>query len=239
MPRILALDTATNCCSVALRIGATVLTRETLTDRGHGQLLLPMIDALLAEAGASLRSLDAIAFGRGPGAFTGVRLAASVTQGLAFAADLPVLPVSDLRAVALRAAREAQRQGVAFDELLACQDARMREVYCGRFVPDTQRLVRSVDAECVQPPGQLALPAASVGVVGAGSGLHEYAGPLAALIALLRLSLPQAGPRALDIVELGCADFALEGGLPADAAQPVYLRDDVAQPARAAMPAMH
>jgi tRNA threonylcarbamoyladenosine biosynthesis protein TsaB len=239
MLKILALDTATSCCSAALRIGSAVLAREALTDRGHGQLILPMIDALLAEAGASLRSLDAIAFGRGPGAFTGLRLAASVTQGLAFAADRPVLPVSDLRAVALRAAQEAARRDVAFDELLACQDARMREVYCGRFVLDPQRLVRGVADERVLPPAELALPGAAVRVVGAGSGLHEYAGQLAALIAQLRLSLPQAGPRALEIVALGCADFDLDGGLPAEAAQPVYLRDDVAQPARSAAPAMN
>ena len=105
--KILALDTASAQCSVALLLDDELLARSVATARDHAQLLLPMIDALLAEAGTGLRQLDGIAFGRGPGSFTGVRVAASVTQGLALGAGLPIRPVSDLRALAEQARRRA------------------------------------------------------------------------------------------------------------------------------------
>ncbi|HEV7432434.1 MAG TPA: tRNA (adenosine(37)-N6)-threonylcarbamoyltransferase complex dimerization subunit type 1 TsaB, partial [Steroidobacteraceae bacterium] len=98
--RLLALDTASEWCSVALWQDGEIACRESMAERGHGGQVLTMIDALLAEADIVLGALDAVAFGRGPGAFTGLRLAASVTQGLAFSAGLPVIPVSDLRAIA-------------------------------------------------------------------------------------------------------------------------------------------
>ena len=100
--RILALDAATESCSAALWLDGALQVREARAERGHGAHVLQLIDALLADAGVALGTLDALAFGRGPGAFTGVRLAASITQGLAYSSGLPVLPVSDLRAVAQR-----------------------------------------------------------------------------------------------------------------------------------------
>ncbi len=121
--RILALDTATEACSAALLLHGEVLERYEVLGRGHAERLLPMVQEVLAEGGVALAALDAVAFGRGPGAFTGLRIAAGVTQGLAFGAGLPVVPVSDLAALAARAAVHHGRRHV-----LACLDARMGQV---------------------------------------------------------------------------------------------------------------
>ncbi|MCS6947185.1 MAG: tRNA (adenosine(37)-N6)-threonylcarbamoyltransferase complex dimerization subunit type 1 TsaB, partial [Steroidobacteraceae bacterium] len=127
--KLLAFDTATEKGSAALWIDGALRFESFQPGADHAAMLLPAIDRLLAQAGCGLRQLDALAFGRGPGAFTGVRLAASVAQGLAFAADLPVLPVSDLAALALAGFEHTPRAQAA----LVCMDARMGEVYCAAF----------------------------------------------------------------------------------------------------------
>lgn len=153
--RILALDTATEACSAALLIdGQIVAAREAEFERGHAEHILPMVDAVLAEGGVALAAVDAVAFGRGPGGFTGVRLAASVTQGLAFAADRRVVPISDLAAVAQRALDLEPTLG----RVLVCNDARMQEVYWGCFERDRQGLATLVGAEHVTAPGTVELP---------------------------------------------------------------------------------
>ena len=240
--RILALDTASRLCSAALWIDGDVATRELTTARDHARQILPMVQSLLAEAGIALAAVDAVAFGRGPGSFTGLRIAASVTQGLAFGADLPVLPVSDLRALAQQAlmqhALAADRSAAAPTGILACLDARMNEVYAALFSMPPSGLVADALSEQVLSPAALVdLSQASGGDraawIAAGKGLSAYAAELAPLGLLAGRIWPDAEPRARDVAILGAADFMDGGALPAEAAVPVYLRDQVAQPSRA------
>lgn len=223
MTRILALDTATEACSVALLDGDTLYARYRVAPREHAQLVLSLVAEVLAEAGLALADMDALAFGRGPGGFTGVRIATSVVQGLAFAVARPVVPVSTLRALAQGQVRECHAEAVA-----AAIDARMGEVYFGLYVRDGQGLMRLVGEERVCVPEQV--PAAPEGpaLVGAGSGWQAYG---EALGAALPKAVPVAGeryPDARDIAQLAAADFAAGLAVPAEQAQPVYLRDQVA-----------
>ncbi len=176
--KILALDTATENCSAALLIDGRVLTREVELERGHAELILPMADELLAEAGVTLRSLDAIAFGRGPGSFTGVRMAATVTQGLAFGADLGVVPVSDLKAVAQR----AFAQDATIVRVLVCNDARMSEVYWACFERGPDGLATPKGDEHVGKPLTVALPQDWPDATGVGRGFTAYAADLRAAV---------------------------------------------------------
>ncbi|HEY2808273.1 MAG TPA: tRNA (adenosine(37)-N6)-threonylcarbamoyltransferase complex dimerization subunit type 1 TsaB [Steroidobacteraceae bacterium] len=227
--KILALDTATENCSAALLVDGEVTDQEALLQRAAAERILPMVDELLRSAGVSLAQLDAIAFGRGPGGFTGVRLAASITQGLAYAAGVPVVPVSDLRALAQRALAAG---GAA--RVLACADARMSEVYWGSFAADASGEAQLLGTERLGKPDAVQLPApwqAAAEVAGAGSGFaaHPQLGA--------RLGLPVHSiradllPRALEIVRLAVAEVRAGRVLPAELAIPVYLRDDVARPA--------
>jgi tRNA threonylcarbamoyladenosine biosynthesis protein TsaB len=225
--KLLALDTATELCSAALWLDGALIAREASRERGHSELILPMIESLLAEAGVDLARLDAIAFGRGPGAFTGVRLAAGIAQGLAFAVQLPLLPISDLRALAAQALALAGAPRRA----LICQDARMDEVYWGCFERSGDALC-VLAAEAVAAPGQVALPPRWHGtqVLGAGSGFGAYAAQLAALASGLVAVHSELRPRAREIALLAVQD-GLASAVPAEQAQPVYLRDHVARPA--------
>jgi tRNA threonylcarbamoyladenosine biosynthesis protein TsaB len=221
--KLLALDTATELCSAALWIEGSVSCLEEARPRGHGELILPMIQRLLSEAGMRLSQLDAIAFGRGPGAFTGVRLAVSVAQGLGFSAGLPLIPVSDLRAIAAR----AMQLPPAPTRVLVCQDARMDEVYWACF--ERSALLASVlGMEAVAAPSAVVLPPSwsTAPVAGAGSGFIAYASSLAACARSLTAVFDRLPPRAREIAELAAAD-GLGRAVPPDRAQPVYLRDEV------------
>ena len=227
--RILALDTATENCSVALLIGRRLIAREQLLAHGHAEHILPMADELLREAGVSLGELSAIAFGRGPGSFTGVRLAASVTQGLAFGAGLPVVPISDLRALA----QQVMELDAAVTRVLVCNDARMHEVYWGCFErPVPGGLAAAVQDEQVGKPAAVTLPASWSGthraVQAAGSGFAAYPELRSALAAHLERVHDGLLPRAAEIARLAGPEVASGHVLPAEQALPVYLRDDVA-----------
>jgi tRNA threonylcarbamoyladenosine biosynthesis protein TsaB len=225
--RILALDTATENCSAALYLDGRLAVRERLAERSHGAVILTMIDEVLVEAGVTLSGVDAIAFGRGPGSFTGVRLAASVTQGLAYGAGAPVVPVSDLRALAYRAFEAhagAQR-------VLVCNDARMREVYWACFSRSAQDPALPLASERVSDPGEVVLPpdwTCDAGLLGAGTGFAAYP-QLMGLIPGGPAALAVLYPRAAEIALLAVAEVAAGRVLDPEMALPVYLRDNVVQ----------
>jgi tRNA threonylcarbamoyladenosine biosynthesis protein TsaB len=242
--RILAIDTATASCSAALLIDERVLTREGLLDRGHAEHILPMVDELLVEAAVGLTDLSAIAFGRGPGAFTGVRLAASVTQGLAYGAGIPVVPISDLRAIA----EAVLRNDTSLAHVLVCTDARMREVYWACFDRGCEGHAVAVGEERVGRPADIALPeqwthqakAQAEGapsgssvlagrIAAAGSGFAAFPELRAAVAERVAIVLENVGPHAREIATLAAAEVLGGRAVPAEQALPHYLRDDVTQ----------
>jgi len=216
--KLLALDTATEVCTVALSLDGEVLER---TEPGgqHAERILPMVDALLAEAGLVLSQLDALAFGRGPGSFTGLRIGAGVAQGLAFGADLPVVPVSSLAALA---------QGQNAVRVLAAFDARMQQVYWGAYVRNAQGIAEVQGIEGVYAPQEIPVPIGE-NWHGAGPGWDAYHQRLQQQLGP-RLAgwQPHCLPQARHVAVLGAAGYRSGMAIAAEAALPVYIRDDVA-----------
>jgi tRNA threonylcarbamoyladenosine biosynthesis protein TsaB len=224
--KILALDTATEACSVSLGIGERCIERYVELERGHAEQLLPMVDAVLAEGGIGLRSLDAIAFGRGPGGFTGVRLAASVAQGLAFGADVGVVPISDLAAVAQRVVQ--LHPGVR--RVLVANDARMREVYWAAFEVDALGILTSRGPEHVSAAADVILPSESAGVwAAAGRGLKAWPDLAERCHAAGAALYAELLPRATEVLALARPAVAACQILDPAQALPVYVRDRVAE----------
>ncbi len=221
--KLLAIDTCTEACSAALYLDGDVLERYELAPRRHAELLLPMVEGLLAEAGLKLNGLDGLAFGRGPGAFTGVRIGVGIAQGLAYGAELPVLPVSTLAALAQQAARTTEH--AAF---LAAIDARMEEVYFAPYRLGDDGLVIACGEERVCAPADVGWPQEGEWF-GIGSGWQAHAEALAGAGNGVIGWQGEAYPRAHDIALLGAAQLARGEGLPAEQALPVYLRDNVAK----------
>lgn len=216
--KILALDTATEACAVAVTIDGDS-TERLVMGRQHAERILELIDELLAEAGLRPTELDAIAFGRGPGMFTGLRIGAGVTQGIAFAADLPVVPVSTLLALA---------QGQTADRILAALDARMGQVYWGCYERGDDGFMVPVTDERVEAPEILVPPDGSW--AGAGSGWDQYAAELLPrLQSRIASWQAQAFPSAVDVARLGERDAIQGKAISAELALPVYVRDDVAK----------
>ena len=218
--KLLAIDTSTEACSAALGIDGEVRFRYEFAPRRHAELILPMVDQLLAEAQLQLGQLDALAFGRGPGAFTGVRIATGVIQGLALAADLAVVPVSTLAALAQGAASDASR-------IISAIDARMGEIYWGCYLVSADGMVDPVGSEQISAPDTLTAPEGDVWY-GVGSGWHSYHETLCQ-----RLGAHQIGydgeryPHARDIIPLATREYGLGKSVAAEAALPVYLRNKV------------
>lgn len=223
MPLILALDSSTDACSVALYDHGKLTALFELAAKSHTQRLLPMVDELLVSNGHSLGDLDAIAFGRGPGSFTGLRICMGIVQGLAFGAQLPVIPVSTLEAMALGFYRA--NPSITLPVLVAL-DARMNEVYCGVFVPDGQR-VKSLAEEMVIKPELLVdnaiLSQRTTGFIGVGPGWHYPAMQQLAPDSIVIDTHPRAEDMALIAADLWAENKAIN----ILDAQPVYLRDSV------------
>ncbi|UTV28531.1 tRNA (adenosine(37)-N6)-threonylcarbamoyltransferase complex dimerization subunit type 1 TsaB [Photobacterium atrarenae] len=221
--KILAVDTATENCSVALMVGNAVISRCEYAPREHTTKILPMVDAVLAEGGVKLNQLDALAFGRGPGSFTGVRIGIGIAQGLAFGADLPMLGISTLAAMAQGTYRIHQSE-----QVLAAIDARMGEVYWGQYQRHADGDWQVLGRERVIQPASLSeqLTETQGLWLTAGTGWEAYVEQLAAL-PLERQSGEVLYPDAQDMVHL--APFALARGeaVAAEHASPVYLRDTV------------
>jgi len=221
--KLLAIDTATEACSAALYVDGKVLSEYKLAPREHTQLILPMVDRLLLQADLKINQLDALSFARGPGAFTGVRIAAGVIQGLSYVDDLPVVPVSTLAAMAAGIYYQHGHQHV-----LSAIDARMGEVYWGAYQVQ-QDSIQLIDEEVVCSVENLQLPAKQDWVA-AGTGWSAYQQEFEK-----KITIPQAHifddclPSAEVIVKLAAQDYALGKQMSAHQAQPIYLRDNVAK----------
>lgn len=224
--KLLAIDTATEACSAALSIDGELLERFELAPRSHTRLILPMIDSLLAEAGLARQAIDGLAFGRGPGSFTGVRIAAGVIQGIALGLDLPVAPVSTLAALAQDYFGRTTPTDVAFSAM----DARMGEVFWGVYRRSSEGFAELLGRESVGPADAVVFP--DVRGAGIGTGWRVYHEILSE-----RLKGRVSGwetdnlPRAGAIAVLGVRDFAAGLQVPVERAMPVYLRDKVAKKA--------
>jgi tRNA threonylcarbamoyladenosine biosynthesis protein TsaB len=220
--RILAIETSTHYGSVALSCGDVILYREVEMPRQHSVWILPAIEALLAEADLKKTQLNAISFGRGPGSFTGIRLATSIAQVTALAWDIPVIPVSTLQTLAQQALREHQ-----CDQVLAALDARLCQVYWGCYQRDPQTdLMRRWGEELLDDPQRIQWPAElPIPWKGIGSGWENYP-------EYLRGEWIAGGyPKAYDTVIIARDEYRQGHVVSALEVQPLYLRNQVAHAA--------
>jgi len=220
---LLAIETSSEACSVALNVDGRAEELFEHAPLRHAELLLPAISRLLAEASMPIASLDAIAFGQGPGSFTSLRIGIGVVQGLAWAADLPVVPCSSLAAVAQSA---FDRVGGAVGDVCVAVDARMQEVFSGWFEHAPDGLARPVGGERVGAPSTVAR-ATSRPFVAAGNGFARFE-ELRCLGEAAEDCLPDLWPRASMVAKLALGWLQHHQALPAAQAQPVYIRNDVA-----------
>jgi len=215
---ILALDASTENCSAAVWRDGTVFDRSARAGQAHSEMLIVMVDAVLAEAGITLPRVSGIAFGAGPGSFTGLRVACSVAQGLAFASDIPLAGIGTLQAMAA---------GCSADAVVCCLDARMGEVYHAAYRREGGVFAEVSAPRVCAPAAVPELPPGRWTACGSGFAAHgdvlrrRYAAQLETVIDGL-------APQARDIARLAAPVFAAGGGISADAAAPIYIRDRVA-----------
>ncbi len=216
--RILAVDTATEACSAALLCGGEIIERYRLDPRGHSRRLMPMIEALLAEAGVIRADLDGIAYDRGPGSFTGIRIGAGVAQGLALGLNRPLLGLSSLTTLA---------EEVKGDRVLSAIDARMGEVYWAKMKRDPDQVTGwSLLCEAtVSDPSKV--PALESGEIGTGSGWDRYHATLCPGSAASKKWLPERFPRAAAVARLAGRVWSSDGFGSTLQTEPDYVRDQV------------
>ena len=215
---ILALDTSGDYCSLALLMDGKVLSREKRVGQNHSQVLLPLMDSLFSESGISLKKLDGIAFGAGPGSFTGLRIACGVAQGLAFAGDLPVAGICTLEALA---------EAMPGRQVIASLDARMGEIYHAAYKKNGDRW-QKVSEPGLYPPLR-APQVAGGGWIGCGSGFAVYPGELKLRYrGQLSEVIADAVPHAREMARLAAGVLERGEGCTAEAAVPIYLREKVA-----------
>lgn len=217
---ILAVETSTELCSVALWLDGEIDAREAVAGQRHSELLLPMIDALLTQHGLAVRDLNGIAFGAGPGSFTGLRIACGVAQGIAFGANLPVVGVGTL--LALAAASRAER-------VVSCLDARMGEVYHAAYEKRGSAWHAVCEPSLCKPDATPDLPAGAW--TGCGSGFAAFRAALEQRYAgTLERVIDNLAPHAKEIAALAAAEFERGNAVSAERAAPLYVRNKVALP---------
>lgn len=220
---VLALDTSTVACSVALRYGTEVRMRHEEQPREHTRLLLPMITGLLADAGLDMAELDAVVLGNGPGSFIGLRIAASVAQGICFGTGAALVPVSSLATVAVAALRASDGRAV-----VVAQDAHMQEVYLAAYDTEADGALRELWPASLQPAAQLAKTLD--GAFAAGAGWQRYPDLLDANRHWLGGQTGILFPRADDLLQLGIAAWRAGHAVAPERLEPGYLREQVATP---------
>lgn len=218
--KLLALDTSTEACSVALQVGTDILTLDEVCPQQHSKRILLMVQQLLSQADISLSQLDGIVFGRGPGSFTGVRIGVGVTQGLAFGADLPVYGVSTLAAMAQAALR---LHGAT--QVIAAIDARMAEVYIGHFAQQNG-LMQAIGEELAVKPATLSAFNLNGNVYAVGTGWQTYGDELQAKQQAI-IAADILYPSAQDMLTLALPALNASQFVAAERAEPVYVRDEV------------
>lgn len=220
--KVLAIDTATEACSAALHVDNHVLARFELAGRSHTERLMPMVQALMAEAGLRFAQLDAYVCGIGPGSFAGVRIGVGYIKGLALAIDRPVMPVSSLATLALPLLRTGHSR------VLAAIDARLDEVYLGEYTADVDGLPQLLGPERVCAPMDVRVSMPGPWAA-AGSGWDRYRAVLQTAIgAAAEPVLADALPRAEDALAIGLPSLLAGQGVSADALVPAYVRNKVA-----------
>ena len=219
--KILAFDTATAACAVALSIAGQIRERFEIAPQRHAELILPMVESLLAEAQLTPNQLDVVAYGCGPGSFMGARIATSVAQGIAFAADLPVIPVSTLQVVA-----QTSFQRYGWKDVLAAWDARLHAIYWGAYRLDETKIMIEAQSQALSKPEEIVVPSGE-NWYAVGNAWEVYSGQLTHIISACKTTCIDIYPQGSALVQI--AEVAYQKGemISPFQAKPVYLRDQV------------